>query len=416
MPIIDAALSYIGLQRMAVSNSPNDPIWANLFLSNKTASGVNVTDDKALQSSAVYACIRVIAEAVASLPILIYQKNSDDNSRAVASKHYLYPVLHDVPNEFQTSYELRETIMVSLLMRGNAFLFKEKNKAGQIVSLIPLNAAKMIVKLEGKTPLYEYTYEDGVRSVWTDIEIWHIKGLSSNGIIGLSPITLMRESIGLSIKMEEHGARLFGNYARPSGLLSTPGKLSENAAERLKKSWYAAQGGENVHKVAVLEEGLTWTSIGFSAEDSQFLQSRSFQIEDIARAFKVPAILIGHSNSTSTFASVEQQMISFVMHTLRPWLIRIEQSINKNLLNEIERKQGFFVEHKIEGLLRGNIQSRYAAYAIGRQNGWLSANEIREFENLNPIEDGDVYANPMLTPSPAQLNMEDEGEGMQKKI
>lgn len=397
---------------MAVSTGTNDPVWTGLFSTNKTASGINITDNKALQSSAVYACIRVIAEAVASLPLIIYQKE-EDNSRTSATKHYLYPVLHDVPNEFQTSYEFRETVMVHLLMRGNAFIFKEKNNAGQIVSLIPLNPASMIVKLTAKAPFYEYTHEDGTKSFWGDTEIWHIKGLSSSGIIGLSPISLMRESIGLSLKMEEHGARLFSNYARPSGILTTPGKLSENSAERLKKSWYGAQGGENVHKVAVLEEGLTWTSIGFSAEDSQFLESRSFQIEDIARAFKVPAILIGHSNTTSTFASVEQQMISFVMHTLRPWLVRIEQSINKNLLNEIERRNGFFTEHKIEGLLRGNIQSRYAAYAIGRQNEWLSANEIREFENLNPIEGGDEYKNPIVTPSPTQLNQV-EGEGQLK--
>ena len=397
---------------MAVSNS--ESVWTSLFSQNKTAAGINVTDTKALQSSAVYACIRVIAEAVASLPLIIYKKNSEDNSRETASKHYLYPILHDAPNEFQTSYELRETIMAHLLLRGNAFLFKEKNGAGQIVSLVPLNPNRMIVKLNKNFPLYEYTNEDFTKSVWTDKEVWHIKGLSDNGVTGFSPISLMRESIGLSLKMEEHGARLFSNYARPSGVLTTPGTLSENAAKRLKESWYAAQGGDNVHKVAVLEEGLSWTSIGFSAEDSQFLESRSFQLEDIARAFKVPAILIGHSNATSTFASVEQQMISFVIHTLRPWLVRIEQSLNKNLLNENERKQGFFVEHKIEGLLRGNIQSRYAAYAIGRQNGWLSANEIREFENLNPIEDGDTYTNPMLTPSPAQLLQ--DGEDGKKNI
>lgn len=392
----------------------DDSLWTGLFNQNKTASGIDITDAKALQSSAVYACIRVIAEAVASLPLNIYKKNSEDNSRKVANKHYLYPVLHDVPNEFQTSYEFRETIMVHLLMRGNAFVFKEKNGAGQIVSLIPLNPTRMTVKLNSNIPFYEYTHEDLSKSFWTDKEIWHMKGLSDNGIIGFSPISLMRESIGLSIKMEEHGARLFSNYARPSGLLSTPGKLSENATKRLKESWYKAQGGDNVHKVAVLEEGLTWTAVGFSSEDSQFLESRSFQIEDIARAFKVPAILIGHSNSASTFASVEQQMISFVMHTLRPWLVRKEQSINKNLLNDRERKDGFFAEHKIEGLLRGNIQSRYAAYAIGRQNEWLSANEIREFENLNPIENGDTYTNPMLTPSPSQLNMGEGKEGKQK--
>lgn len=410
MGIVNTALSYIGLQkRMAVSNSPNDPIWANLFSSHKTASGVTVTDDKAMQCSAVYACIRVLAEAIASLPLFIFKKN-EDGTRDIADRHYLYSILHNRPNEYQTSYEFRETLVAHLCLRGNAYIFKETNKSGQIVNLVLLNPSKMEVSQDGQFLFYRYTGDDGLINNWTSKEIWHIRGLSSNGVIGLSPITLARESIGLTLKIEEHGARLFSNYARPSGLLTTPGKLSENAGERLKKSWYSAQGGENVHKVAVLEEGLTWTAVGFSAEDSQFLETRNFQVEDIARIWKVPTILIGHSDKAATYSSVEQQMLSFAMHTLRPWLVRIEQSINKNLLNEFEIKQGYFAEHKIEGLLRGDIKSRYEAYAIGRQNQWLSANEIRQYENLNPIIDGDNYENPMVTPSPAQFERTDKKE------
>ena len=404
MNIIQKTLSFIGLQRrMAVSNSPDDPIWTNLFFSRKTASGITIsTNEKAMQCSAVYACVRVLAEAVASLPLFIYRRN-ENNSREIATHHYLNYILHDRPNEFQTSYEFRETMLEHLSLRGNFYAYKEVNDGGQIVNLIPLNPTNIKVTSNNQTIIYEYTDDAGKINYWTSKEIWHVKGISNDGIVGYAPITIAREQIGLALKMEEHGARVFSNYARPSGILSTPGKLSENAAERLRKSWYQSQGGENVHKVAVVEEGLTWTSIGYSNEDSQFLESRNFQIEDIARIFKVPSILINHSDKAATYASVEQQMLSFVIHSLRPWLVRIEQSINKNLLTDTEKKQGYFAEHKLEGLLRGDIKSRYDAYAIGRQNGWLSANEIRELENLNPIEGGDNYDNPMLTPSPAQI-------------
>ena len=414
---IARALNFIGLQRrMAVSNSPNDPLWANLFTSAKTASGITIsTDEKAMQCSAVYACIRVLAEAAASLPLFIYKRNPD-RSREVAEKHYLNSILHDKPNEFQTSYEFRETMMAHLCLRGNFYAYKEMNGGGQIVNLIPLNPTRMKVSRNNQTLEYEYTDDTGSSNYWTAKEIWHIKGISSDGVLGFSPVTIAREQIGLALKMEEHGARVFSNYARPSGILSTPGKLSENAADRLKKSWYQAQGGDNVHKVAVVEEGLTWTSIGYSNEDSQFLESRNFQIEDIARIFKVPSILINHSDKSATYASVEQQMLSFVIHSLRPWLVRIEQSINKNLLTDAEKKQGYFAEHKLEGLLRGDIQARYSAYAIGRQNGWLSANEIRELENLNPIEGGNKYDNPMVTPSPAQIEGKNNNDDEERKI
>lgn len=359
----------------------------------QTASGKLVDPEKALKVSAVFACVRVLAETIASIPLKLY-KRLPDGGKEVAVNNPLYQLLHDAPHPFLTSYEFREILVAHLNLRGNFYAIKQYDSNGFLTSLIPLNPSKMDVSGDEFGIMYEYRWQKKKPQVFLPDEIWHVKGLSTDGLVGYSPVSLARESIGLALATEEHGARLFSNGARPGGILEHPGKLKEETAKRLRSNWEDAHSGSsNAHKVAILEEGMKWQAVGMTSEDSQFIEARNFQIEDIARIFRVPSVLIGHPDKSSTYASAEQFFLSFVVHTIRPWVTRLEQSINRHLLTEKERRK-YFVEFQMDGLLRGDIASRYQAYAIGRTNKWLSANEIRSFENMNPIPGGDVYENP----------------------
>lgn len=379
------------------TSSHDEAIWTEMFsFGSKAKSGVTVNPKTALQVSAVFACIRVLSETIASLPLKIYK--TIDAGKEAATDHYLYPILHDSPNSYQTSYEFRETMMAHLNMQGNFYAIKEMNGAGKVSNLLILDPSKMTPKLEKGIITYEYTWPDGKGQVFKQEQIWHVKGLSTDGLVGLSPITIARESIGLAISTEEYGARLFSNDARPGGVIEVPGTLKEDAVARLKKGWQDAHaGGANAHKVAIIDGGMQWKSIGFSNDDSQFLETRNFQVEDIARIFRVPSVLIGHPDKTATYASAEQFFLNYVVHTVRPWVAKIEQSANMHLLTEKDRKD-HFVEFSLDGLLRGDAKSRYSFYASARQNKWMSANEVRAKENLNSLgEEGDIYENPNIT-------------------
>lgn len=353
----------------------------------KSATGVNVTPDRALQASAVYACCRVLSETIASLPLHVYKRLDRGKEKAV--DHYLYPILHDAPNPEMTSFEFRETMMGHLCLRGNAYAEKVYDRAGRIKELWPLNPDRVTVARDKATKqlIYTVTIPDEARKVELGSDrILHIRGLSGDGIIGYSPIKLARESIGLSLATEEYGARFFGNGSRPGGVLEHPGKLGTEARKNLKTSWEEMHKGlEQSHRIAILEEGLKWHQIGIAPEEAQFLESRQFQAVDIARIFRVPPHLVGILDR-STFSNIEQQSIDFVVNTIRPWLVRHEQAYKQRLFDVDDVDH--FAEFLIDGLLRGDIQSRYTAYSVGRQNGWLSADDIRELENMNPLPDG----------------------------
>ena len=387
--------------------NPNDDFWWNQ-IGTTSNSGQNISPDNALRASAVQACVKVLAETVASLPWNIFKRlmvNGADAGKEVAKKHPLFNIIHNQPNSFQTSFEFREQLVCHMALTGNYFAIKEMNRAGRIASLFPLMPERMVIEVNGNVLLYKYTWDDGTTEVFNQDEIWHVRGLSKDGIIGLSPLQLAREPIGLALATEEHGARLFSNNAQPGAVLETEGKLDEGAQARLKENWQDAySGGSNAHKTAVLEQGLKYKPMGFSNEDSQFLETRNFQVADIARIFRVPAVLIGHPDTTMTFASAEQFFLSFAVHTIRPWVSRIEQSANKNLLNPRDAKQ-HFVEFNIDGLLRGDIKTRFEAHSIALQNRFKNVNEVRAMENLNPIEGGDKFENPNITP-----NMEEPEE------
>lgn len=376
--------------------------------------GVAVNEETAMRISAVYACVRVIAETVASLPLPLYKRLPRGKEKVIY--HPLYTVLHDLPNSDMTSFSFRETMMTHLLLWGNAYAQIIK-RGNQITELWPLHPAYVRVERESVTNKLVYRYTGGTQEiVYSSEQILHISGLSFDGIKGLSPISMARETIGLAQATEEFGSRFFSNGARPGGILQHPGIVKD--PERLRKSWEEVyKGVQNSHKVAVLEEGMTYKEIGIPPNDAQFLETRKFQLNEICRIFRVPPHLIGDLER-ATFSNIEYQSIDFVVHTIRPWLVRWEQAIQKALIPEEERAI-YFAKFTVDGLLRGDFKTRMDGYAVGRQNGWYSANDIREFEDLNPIPEemgGDLYLvnGNMMTATAALKNNGGEDNGSQK--
>jgi len=372
------------------------------------ASGIKVTEETALRSTAVYGSVRIISETIASLPLLVYERLEKGKQTAV--NHPLYTVLHDQANSEMTSFTFREVLQGHLLLWGNAYAEIEKNNAGQIIGLWPLRPDRTWPERDSKTGeiVYKTILSDGTGVILPKDRVLHIPGFGFDGLIGYSPIHIAREAVGLALATEEFGAKFFGQGTRLSGVLEHPGKLTKEALERLKESWVQAYSGlSNSHRIAILEEGMKWQQIGVPPEDAQFLETRKFQVTEIARIFRVPPHMLADLDR-ATFSNIEHQSIEFVVHTIRPWLVRWEQAILWKLFTPAERKR-YFAEFKVDGLLRGDIKSRYEAYAIGRQNGWLSANDIRELENMNPIPDGDIYlVNGNMIPVTTATNTQEE--------
>jgi len=361
---------------------------------NKSTAGVSVNENTALRATAVFACVRVLAETIASLPLFIYRRI--DRGKEKATEHPLYEILHDQPNEEMTSFTFRETLMGHLALWGNAYAEIVRDGGGRVRELWPLRPDKTWPERDKTTKKlrYKLILPDGEGVILPADRVLHIPGLSFDGLVGYSPIKLAREAIGLSLAAEEFGARFFSNGARPGGVLEHPGSLSKEAQERLRQSWNEMhQGLGKQHRIAILEEGLTYKQIGIPPEDAQFLDTRKFQVNEIARIYRVPPHMIGDLEK-ATYSNIEQQSIDFVVNTIVPWLRRWEQAINSKLLTPSEWKE-YFAEFKVDGLLRGDIESRYKAYATARQWGWMSANDVRELENMNPIEGGDVYLIPL---------------------
>lgn len=368
------------------------------FFMGGSTSGKNVNERSAMQMTAVYACVRILSEAVAGLPLHLYRYNSE-GGKEKAMDHPLYGLLHDEPNPEMTSFVFRETLMTHLLLWGNAYAQIIRNGKGEILALYPLMPNKMQVDRNEKGQLF-YTYsrsrdeanaKDNSTVVLKPDDVLHIPGLGFDGLVGYSPIAMAKNAIGMAIACEEFGAKFFANGASPSGVLEHPGILKD--PERVRTSWNTAYGGSsNAHKVAVLEEGMKYTPISISPNEAQFLETRKFQINEIARIFRVPPHMVGDLEKSS-FSNIEQQSLEFVKYTLDPWVIRWEQSLSRALFSKEEKKNLFF-KFNVEGLLRGDYQSRMTGYATARQNGWMSANDIRELENLDriPSEDGgDLY-------------------------
>ena len=361
------------------------------FFFGGTTSGKPVNEHTAMQMTAVYSCVRILAEAVAGLPLHLY-KYTASGGKEKALFHPLYFLLHDEPNPEMSSFVFRETLMTHLLLWGNAYAQIIRNGKGEVIALYPLMPNRMRVDRDTKGELYySYTrYSDeapainGMTVTLRPSDVLHIPGLGFDGLVGYSPIAMAKNAIGLAMATEEYGAKFFANGAAPGGVLEHPGTIKD--PQKVKESWNMAyQGSSNAHRVAVLEEGMKYQPIGISPEQAQFLETRKFQINEIARIFRVPPHMVGDLEKSS-FSNIEQQSLEFVKYTLDPWVIRWEQAISRSLLRTDEKKL-LFAKFNVDGLLRGDYASRMNGYAIGIQNGFMCPNDARALEDMDLIPD-----------------------------
>jgi len=364
---------------------PRDPVIASWFDYVNVHSGVSVTAESAMRVMAVYRCVRLIAQAIASLPLIVYR--TLDVGKEPAPKHPLYALLHDRPNDWQTAYEFREMMQAFVELRGNAYAEIIPTGTNPVGMLMPLHPDRITpFRAPDRSIAYRYAPESGETRTILQDEMFHLRGLSWDGMTGLDPITLAAEAIGVAIAAERFGGAFFGNNTVIGGVLEHPGSLSDKAYGRVKSSWAERhQGPAKAHKPQILEEGMKWHTVGLEPEKAQFLETRKFQVTEIARMFDVPPHKVMDLDK-ATFSNIEHLGIEFVVDCLRPRLVRWEQAIKRDLLTESGRR-GFFAEHKVDGLLRGDIRSRFEAYQIaaGGNAPWFTRNEVRGLENLNPL-------------------------------
>ena len=388
------------------TNSYDSPSYSYYF--GRTNSGKRVNDRTAMQHTVVYACVRVLSEALAQLPLHVYEYTENGKERAI--KHPLYFLLHDQPNPEMTRFIFRETLMSHLLIYGNAFSQIIRNGRGDVMGLYPLTPDRMKVDRDDKNRLiYRYSrYDEANPNLKEQREIilpaeqvLHIAGLGFDGLVGYSPIAMAKNAIGISLACEEYGSTFFANGASPSGVLEHPGVIKD--PEKIRRNWQNAYGSVNSHKTAILEEGMKYTPISIPNNEAQFLETRKFQVEEIARLYRVPLHMIGDLDR-ATFSNIEQQSLEFVKYTLDPWLVRWEQALQKALFSDSEKGR-YFIKFNVEGLLRGDYASRMQGYSIGIQNGFLCPNDIRTLENMNLIPEDKGGFTYMVNGSMTPLNM-----------
>ena len=360
-----------------------------VFVFGRANSGETVDEKTALQIATVYACVRLLAESVAQLPLHLYKVTEPDGQEK-AKDHPLYKILYREPNPEMTSFSFWEAVMTHLLLWGNAYAQVVRDGKNGVLCLYPLLPENVEIDRTDNGEIYyiyhAYTNEKPGETnkdiIFRRDEILHIPGLSFNGLVGFSPIAMMKNALGTTMAVEKYGASFFKNGAQPSGVLEHPGILKN--PDKLRENWSAIYGGpNNAHKVAVLEEGMQYKAISLPPEDSQFLSTREFGVEEICRIFRVPPHMV-QDLKRATFSNIEHQSIDFVVHTLDPWLVRIERAIVKDLLTE-EEKDDYFPKFNVDGLLRGDYQSRMQGYSVGIANGIISPNEARQKENMQPI-------------------------------
>ena len=374
-----------------------------------SASGATVTADTAMKVSAVYASNLVLSETIAALPLQLFKR--EDSNKTPATDHKLFKLFSE-PNSYMTGFELRENYVSNLNFKGNAY-HQKVERAGYVRELIPLTPDQMTISKSNGKLKYEYTPIGGEPKQFRANKIWHLKKMSISttynqntpeGVLGISPIDVGKEVIGAALAADEYSSRFFGNNASGGLHLSAEGRLGENAKEFLRQSLEEYGKLDNKFKSIITQENMKIEQLGMDNEKSQFLETRNFQVEELARQFRCPAVLIGHPDKTMTYASAEQMFRSYVMHTIVPWLVRIEQSMNRWLIPDTDR-DGYFFEHNVSGLLRGDTKARYEAYTAGRNGGWLNVDEIRALENMNalPDDEGQTYLEP--------LNMQGTNDG-----
>lgn len=383
---------FPGLFRKSGTGMSSSELSEMIGLTYDTYSGRRVSPQLAMQLTAVFSCVRVLAESVGMLPCSLYEQLETGNRRAVRER--LNRLLSVNPNNYMTPQEFWELLIACLCLRGNFYAYKVK-ALGEVVELLPLEPSSVTPKLNNKwEPEYQVTFPDGRHDTLTQDDIWHVRIFTLDGLTGLSPIAYAKQAVGLGLATEEHGSRLFGNGAVTSGVLQTDQYLKDDAWERLKTDFENRhQGLANAHKPMILEMGLKWQQISMTSEDAQFLETRKFQLEEICRIFRVPLHMIQNTDR-ATFNNIENLGIGFINYSLVPYLTRIEQRINAGLVKP--SKQGvFYAKFNAGALLRGDMKSRFDAYATGINWGIYSPNECRELEELNPREGGDIWLTPM---------------------
>ncbi|MDE9566014.1 phage portal protein [Xenorhabdus bovienii] len=383
---------FPGLFRKSADPMTSRELSELIGLSYDTYTGRRVSPRMAMQLTAVFSCVRVLAESVGMLPCSLYEQLARGNKRATRER--LNTLLSVKPNNYMTPQEFWELLIACLCLRGNFYAYKVK-ALGEVVELLPLEPGSVVPKLNSDwLPEYQVTFPNGESRTLTQDEIWHVRIFTLDGLTGLSPIAYARQAIGLGLATEEHGSRLFGNGAVTSGVLQTDQSLTDDAFDRLKADFESRhQGLVNAHKPMILEMGLQWKQISLSAEDAQFLETRKFQLEEICRIFRVPLHMVQNTDS-ATFNNIENLGIGFINYSLVPYLTRIEQRINAGLVKETKQGQ-FYAKFNTGALLRGDMKSRFEAYTRGINWGIYSPNECRELEELNPREGGDIYLTPM---------------------
>lgn len=376
-----ALLNWLGVPISLTTGT----FWEEWF--GMSSSGKVVTADKAIHLSAVWACVRLLSESVSTLPLKIYERQSD-GSRKPATNHPVYQVLCRRPNMEMTPSRFMLMLVASICLRGNAFIEK-KMIGSKLVSLIPLLPQNMVVKrLENGRLEYTYT-ENGQKRVIPEKNLMHIRGFGLDGVCGMMPMREGRDVIGAAMAVEESAAKIFENGLQSSGFLSAEQALDAEQRERLRGYMQAFTGSKNAGKIMVLEGGLKYQNVTMNPEAAQMLESRAFSIEEICRWFRVPAFMVGHADKQSSWASsVEGMNLQFLTNTLRPLLVNIEQEISRCLL---DGNDDLFAEFSVEGLLRADSAGRSAYYTTALQNGWMSRNDVRRLENMPPIEGGDLY-------------------------
>ena len=353
-----------------------------------STTGIDINDTSALGVMAVFAAVRLLSETVGSLPCHVMRLT--DGGPAKALSHPLYRLLHESANPEQTAMEWRETAMCHLLLRGNHFSEKQFDAAGRLIALWPIHPDRVRVDRLGATGPLVYLVKvppHNTETILPAAQVLHLRGLGSNGVTGFSPLSIGRQAIGLALAAQEYGARLFKNDTKPGGVLQHPGKLSKTAHDRLTASTEQEhQGLSNAHRMMILEEGMSWHQIGINPDDAQFLESRKFSVTEVARLFNLPPHFL-RDLERATLANIEQQSLEFVVYTLRPLLVRMEQRFCLELLSEADRVT-HYIKFNVEGLLRGDIKTRFDAYQVAKQNGWMNADEIRALEDQNPLPQG----------------------------
>ncbi len=397
---------FPGLFRKSDTGMSSSELSEMIGLTYDTYTGRRVSPQLAMQLTAVFSCVRVLAESVGMLPCSLYEQLDRGNRRAVRER--LNKLLSTKPNNYMTPQEFWELLIACLCLRGNFYAYKVK-ALGEVVELLPLEPSSVTPKLNSKwEPEYQVTFPDGKRDTLTQDDIWHVRIFTLDGLTGLSPIAYAKQAVGLGLATEEHGSRLFGNGAVTSGVLQTDQYLKDDAYERLKTDFENRhQGLANAHKPMVLEMGLKWQQISMTSEDAQFLETRKFQLEEICRIFRVPLHMIQNTDR-ATFNNIENLGIGFINYSLVPYLTRIEQRINVGLVKS--SKQGvFYAKFNTGALLRGDMKSRFDAYATGINWGIYSPNECRELEELNPRDGGDIWLTPMnMTTKPESTPEKEE--------